>query len=467
VRLAFEADATDDGRVLHLRVDDRCDCGAYPSTGAVEPGKTMMMSTGPYRIGRITFRARSIMTNLPPTGAYRGPGRAEASIVLEQVMDAIAHTLDLDPVAVRARNVMTPAELPKQSITGAHYDEADFAELAQAACAASGYEARRREQRRRRDAHDRVALGIGVACVFDSSAWFDRTDEADVRLTVEGDALVCLSSSSAGQHHDGAIARIVGEQLALPHERVRLIEGDSQFGNGGGSSGSRTIQITGNAARASAVVLRQRLLERAADLLEAAGDDIVLDTGHAFVRGVPSRRLAYADLVRAMPPDELAACCSFEQSAATYPAAFDIAVVEVDTESGHVDLVSLHAATDCGTVLDPIAAHGQVAGASAQGIAQALFEHARYDDDGNPRRASLAEYPMPSAADVPAVEVAFHPRPSSRNPLGAKGVGEVGMVAAPAAVFGAVLDALRPFGVRELPMPCDPESVWRALRDTR
>jgi carbon-monoxide dehydrogenase large subunit len=182
---------------------------------------------------------------------------------------------------------------------------------------------------------------------------------------------------------------------------------------------------------------------------------------------VPSRRLAYADLVRAMPPDELAACCSFEQSAATYPAAFDIAVVEVDTESGHVDLVSLHAATDCGTVLDPIAAHGQVAGASAQGIAQALFEHARYDDDGNPRRASLAEYPMPSAADVPAVEVAFHSRPSSRNPLGAKGVGEVGMVAAPAAVFGAVLDALRPFGVRELPMPCDPESIWRALRDTR
>jgi carbon-monoxide dehydrogenase large subunit len=427
----------------------------------------MMMSTGPYRIGRVTFRARSVMTNLPPTGAYRGPGRAEASIVLEQVMDTVAHALELDPVVVRLRNVMTPAELPKQSVTGAHYDEADFALLARAACDASDYERRRDEQRQRRAAGDRVALGIGVACVFDSSAWFDRTDVADVRLTVEGDALVQMSSSSAGQHHDGAIARIVGEQLALPPTRIRLVEGDSQFGTGGGSSGSRTAQITGNAARASAVVLRQRLRERAADLLEAAVGDVVLDDGHAFVRGVPSHRLAYAELARAMPPDDLAACCSFEQSAATYPAAVNVAIVEVDTESGHVQLVRLHAATDCGTVLDPVAAHGQVAGGSVQGIAQALFEHARYDDAGNPLSAGLAEYLMPSAADVPAVDVAFHPQPSSRNPLGAKGVGEVGMVAAPAAVYGAVLDALRPFGVRALPLPCDPESIWRALRDNR
>jgi carbon-monoxide dehydrogenase large subunit len=467
VRLSFEADATADGRIVHLRVDDWCDCGAYPSTGAVEPGKTMMMSTGPYRIGHITFRARSVVTNLPPTGAYRGPGRAEASIVLEQAMDAVAHALDLDPVTVRLRNVMSPDELPKQSVTGAHYDEADFTQLARAACDASDYERWRHEQRRRRAADDRVALGIGVACVFDSSAWFDRTDQADVRLTDDGDALVQLSSSSAGQHHDGAIARIVGDELALPPERVRLVEGDSQFGTGGGSSGSRTIQITGHAARESAVVLRHRLLARAADLLEASADDVVLDQGPAFVRGVPSRRLAYSEIVRAMAPDDLAACCSFEQSAATYPAAVDVAIVEVDTESGHVQLVRLHAATDCGTVLDPVAAHGQVAGGSVQGIAQALFEHARYDADGNPQSASLAEYLMPSAADVPEVDVTFHPQPSSRNPLGAKGVGEVGMVAAPAAVFGAVLDALRPLGVRALPMPCSPESIWCAVTSCR
>ena len=463
VHLAFEADATADGRVVHLRVDDLCDCGAYPSTGAVEPGKTMMMATGPYRINRVTFRARSIVTNLPPTGAYRGPGRAEASIVLEQVMDAVAFALDLDPLVVRGRNVMSRAELPHQSVTGAHYDEADFDALLHTARSASDYDAWRERQRDRRKARRDKTIGVGVACVFDSSAWFDRTDEANVRLDHDGIARVELSSSSAGQHHDGAIARIVGDQLGLPLERVHLLEGDSRFGTGGGSSGSRTIQITGHAARESALVLRHRLIERAADLLEAAPGDITLADGHAFVRGVPSRRTSLSDVARTMPADDLAACCRFEQSAATYPAAVDVAVVEVDVETGHVELLQLHAITDCGTVLDDHAAHGQVAGASAQGIAQALYEQVSYDDAGNPLTANLAEYLMPSAADVPAVVVEFCPQPSSRNPLGAKGVGEVGMVAAPAAVYGAVLDALRPLGIDTLAMPCDPQSVWRAL----
>jgi carbon-monoxide dehydrogenase large subunit len=463
VHISYEADTTSDGRVVHLRVEDLCDCGAYPSTGAVEPGKTMMMSTGPYRIGHITFRARSVMTNLPPTGAYRGPGRAEASMVLEQVMDSVAHALDLDPLTVRSRNLMTIAELPKRSITGAHYDEADFAQLVERARITSNYERWRDRQRQRRAAGEPNVLGVGVVSVFDSSAWFDRTDEATVLLTPDGGALVEMSSSSAGQHHDGAIARIVGDELCLPFDRVRLIEGDTALGSGGGSSGSRTIQISGHAARSSALVMRQRLIEQAAHVLEAAVDDVVLHDGHAFVRGVPSSSVAYADLVAAMPADDLAACCRFEQSAATYPAAVDVAVVEVDTDTGHVRLLHLHTVTDCGTVLDAHAAHGQVAGASAQGIAQALYERASYDGDGNPLTANLAEYLMPSAADLPAVDVEFCPQRSSRNPLGAKGVGEVGMVAAPAAVHAAVLDALRPFGVTVLPMPCDPESVWRAI----
>jgi len=288
-----------------------------------------------------------------------------------------------------------------------------------------------------------------------------------VILTPDGDALVELSSSSAGQHHDGAIARIVGDEIGLRPDRVRLLEGDTVLGSGGGSSGSRTVQIGGHAARAAAIVMHDRLLERAADLLEAAVDDVVLEDGQASVRGVPSRRLTYAQLAAEMPTDDLAACCSFEQSAATYPAAVNVAVVEVDTESGHVRLLHHTAVTDCGTVLDAHAAHGQVAGGSAQGIAQALFERASYDGAGNPTSTNLAEYLMPSAADLPSVDVEFCPHPSSRNPLGAKGVGEVGMVAAPAAVYGAVFDALRPLGVRWLPMPCDPQSVWRAIESAR
>src|SRR5688572_21032058 len=216
-------------------------------------------------------------------------------------MDSVAHTLGLDPLTVRSRNLMTLNELPKKSITGAHYDEADFVRLTERARATSDYQHWRDEQRARRASGNPKVLGVGVSSVFDSSAWFDRTDEANVRLTADGDALVEMSSSSAGQHHDGAIARIVGDELCLPLNRVRLIEGDTVLGTGGGSSGSRTIQISGHAARASALVLRQRLIEKAADMLEAAVDDVVLHDGHASVRGVPSTRVAYAEIVGAMP----------------------------------------------------------------------------------------------------------------------------------------------------------------------
>ena len=301
VHISYEADATSDGRVVHLRVEDLCDCGAYPSTGAVEPGKTMMMSTGPYRIGHITFHARSVMTNLPPTGAYRGPGRAEASMVLEQVMDRVA----------RARSRSAHRALPQLHGARRATEEVDHRRalrrsrlhraLTARAQASSNYDHWRDVQRARRASGDPNVVGIGVSSVFDSSAWFDRTDQANVRLTADGDALVELSSSSAGQHHDGAIARIVGDELCLPLARVRLIEGDTVLGSGGGSSGSRTIQIGGHAARAAALVMRQRLIERAADMLEAAVDDVVLDDGQAFVRGVPRSRVSYAELARAMP----------------------------------------------------------------------------------------------------------------------------------------------------------------------
>ena len=466
-RLRYEADIDDGGRVLALRVDDLCDAGAYPTTGSVEPGKSMLMSTGPYRIPSITFAARSVVTNLPPPGAYRGPGRAEASMMLEHLMDNVARAVRLDPFEVRLRNAIHHDELPREAVTGAHYDVTDFPALIARVRELGEY----KYWRSRCDQQPRTnpqVLGIGVSLVFDSSAWFERRDTAHVSLRPDGCAVVEMASSSAGQHHDAAVARMVGDELGLGREYIALHEGDSAYGMGSGSSGSRTIQITANAARAAAAQLRTLVLQRAADLLEAAVADLDLADGAINVRGVPGARITFADIAAQTDPADLVATCSFEQAAATYPSVATIAVVEVDRETGCCQVIRLVTVADCGNVLDPPAALGQLVGASVQAIGQVLFERAAYDDTGNPRNSNLAEYLMPSAADVVSPTVEFMPFPTARNPSGAKGVGELGMVSAPAAIANAIVDALHRLGAgaAQVPVPAEPAAVWAATHGT-
>jgi aerobic carbon-monoxide dehydrogenase large subunit len=486
VELDAEARARIDGTVAALRIDDLCDAGAYPITGSVEPGKSQLMATGPYRIPTVAFTARSVTTNLAPTGAYRGPGRSEAALVLERVMDRLAHELDLDPVAVRRANLLRRDELPRTTTTGAHLDEGDYHAVLDQLLETSGYAELRAEQRRRREAGDRRVLGLGVATVVDSSAWFDRSESAEVRVEPDGTITVLVATMSAGQQQAVAYASIVADVLAVDPSIVTVVEGDTdRVPAGGGSVGSRSIQVAGSAVLRAALEVRAAAVRLAAARLEAAEADVECRAGHVGVRGVPARALAWADLAAAVSPDgtavspdaaaltgadavldadaRLDARCGFDQDDATYTFSAHLAVVEVDLDTGAVTPLAHHAVTDCGRVVDPPGATGQVVGACVQGIGQALLEELRHDG-GTPTGASLAEYAMPSAAEVPAITAAFLATPSGRNPLGARGVGEVGMVGAPAAVHGAVVDALAHLGVGDVPMPCTPQRVWEAIR---
>jgi carbon-monoxide dehydrogenase large subunit len=459
-----------DGTIVGLEVDECCDAGAYPAAGSIEPGKTNLMACGPYRVPAVSFRARSVRTNLAPTGAYRGPGRSEAAAVLERTLDLLARELDLDPAVIRARNLVTPAELPAESPTGAHYDDGDFPALLDELLEHAGYAALRAEQERRRAAHDPRVLGIGIATVVDSTAWFARQETACVTVRPGGTVRVLAGTASAGQQHERAYATLVAEVLPVSVDHVEVIEGDTEIVEGSaGTSGSRSLQLAGSAVRGAALDVLEQARRLAADLLEAALDDIVVEDSQFIVRGVPSRGFTLAALAaRATEADDgqaamLDARCVFDQADATYTRSAQLAVVEIDIDTGRVTPLHHFAVTDCGRVVDPPSAAGQVVGASAQGIGQALLEEFVYDEAGNPLTSSLAEYLFPAASELPAIEARFMTTEATRNPLGARGVGEIGMVGAPSAVHGAVLDAVAHLGVRHVDMPCTPERVWRAI----
>ena len=475
VHLDVELHATRDGVVRALRVDDVCDAGAYPTTGSVEPGKTDLMAYGPYRLDAVDFTARSVTTNLAPTGAYRGPGRSEAAAALEVALDALARELDLDPVDLRRRNLLRADDLPHATPSGAHYDGGDYVALLDGAVARADYPSLRAEQRRRREAGGPLALGIGVSTVIDSTAWFAREETATVRVEPDGSVVVHAGTASAGQDHAQSFVDLVTAVLPVAPADIVVVEGDTDVVVGGaGTSGSRSLQLAGTAVHLAAERVREQACLLTAHLLEAAAEDIVVESDRFVVRGVPARGFTLAELADraggAGPwPDgvepELDARCVFEQSAPTYPAAAHVAVVEVDVETGGVRVVRYVAATDCGRVIDPPSATGQVTGAIVQGIGQALYESFSYDDAGNPLGATLADYLVPSAAELPSLEVGFRETPTDRNPLGARGVGEIGMVAASPAVRAAVVDALAHLGVRRVDLPCTPERVWRAIAD--
>jgi carbon-monoxide dehydrogenase large subunit len=460
VHLRYALHARADGTLTALAVDELCDAGAYPSTNAVEPGKTAMMATGPYRLPGLRFRGRSAVTNLAPCGAFRGPGRSEATGLLERAMDKLARRLGADPVDLRRRNLLTPGELPHDTPGGARYDESDYVADLDGVVANGGYHALRRAQRRRTSA-DRL-LGVGVASVVDSTAWYARREEAMVAVERDGRVRVAVGTTSAGQKHAVALATIVADVLPVDAADVVVSEGDTdEVPSGGGTSGSRSVQLAGSAVRGACEAVLDRACHVVAGMLEAAAVDIVVADGGFSVRGVPSAFVPWSEVAARRRLD---ARCVFEQDHPTYPSGAHLAAVEVDPETGTVTPLRLVSVTACGRVVDPPGATGQVVGASAQGLAQVLFEEVGYDEAGVPRGTSLAEYLMPSAAELPAIEASFAPSAgTSVNPLRTKGVGEIGMLGAPAALHGAVLDALAPFGVDELELPCTPERVWRAI----
>jgi len=455
----------------HLAITQ--DAGAYPALGALLPGLTRMMAAGTYGIPEVTCEVRSVVTNSVPTGAYRGAGRPEATAAVERAVDLFAAEVGLDPAEVRRRNLLPPFDEPHAMPTGVSYDCGNYLGTLEAALGAAGYDDLRAEQRRRRETGERMALGIGLSTYVEitggpvAGSEFGRV-EVHPREDGDGvDVVVYTGSSPHGQGLATAFSMLASDQLGVPLERVRVLHGDTDHvARGGGTMGSRSLQLGGSAVRAAAVEVVEEARRRASDLLEAPAEDVVLDTarGVFHVVGTPTVARSWAEVAAA--GDGLAADADFNAQQPTYPSGTHVAVVEVDTETGEARLLRLVACDDAGRVLNPLLAEGQRHGGLAQGAAQALFEEVAFDADGNPLTTNFADYAFPSAAELPSFELVDFATPTWVNPLGAKGIGESGTIGSTPAVQNAVCDALAHLGVRHVDMPCTPERVWRAIQSS-
>ena len=462
VTLAGDRDGT--LRSAHIRILG--DSGAYPFVGAFLPRNTGLLFAGCYRLGEVTWEADAVVTNTTPTTAYRGAGRPEAAAAIERVVDLFATEIGMDPVELRRRNLLAPDEFPHETPTGLTYDSGDYGQALDRALAQVGYEELRDEQRRRRDAGDERMLGIGVATFLDRTAGVPGSEYGAVELRQDGSVLVRTGSSPYGQGHYTGWAMLVSDRLGIPLDRIEVVHGDTDLvPRGGITGGSRSVQKAGSAVVMAADELVIRAREVAATLLEAAVEDVVLNTesGSFHVVGTPVRRQSWADIAAEAVEDPLS--CEADYSGdASFPSGAYVAVVEVDLATGQVDLRRMVTVDDAGRILNPMLALGQVHGGVAQGIGQALFEEVAFDEHGNPQTANLADYAMPSAAELPSFEASLVETPTPNNILGAKGIGESGTIGAPPAVQNAVVDAVAHLGIDHVDMPLTPQRVWRAIQ---
>ena len=472
--LEFTIGGSREGAVQVYRLRVVQDAGAYPRIGAILPGFTALMASGVYAIPKIEAETVSVATNTTPVGPFRGAGRPEATQAIERAMDLFAAEIGLDPAEVRRRNLFQSDAFPVTTASGAHYDSGDYERALDLALDAADYQGLRDEQRRRRESGDSRALGIGVSVYVEITNGLVEPELGDVEITADGGAVLRTGSFSHGQGHETTFAMIVADRLGLPVESVRVVKGDTdEVAQGVGTYGSKSTQIGGVAARAAADVVVDRARELAAEHLEASVDDVVLDAaaGGFHVVGSPTPVLSWKELASAVDAQgrlaELRAAEVFKADAPTFPFGAHVAVVEVDTETGAVELRRLVAVDDAGNLINPLIAEGQVHGGVATGVAQALFEEFVYDEEGNPLTASFLGYAFPSAAELPSWDVVEMETPTPINALGAKGIGESGTIGATPAVQSAVVDALAPFGIRHVEMPANGERVWRALQQAR
>lgn len=467
-----ELGLTADGDFTGLRVRVVNDAGAYPNVGAHLPGLTRNMAQGTYAIPELEFDIAVSITNTTPMGAYRGAGRPEATAMLERLVDQAALELNIDPIEIRRRNLLADDAFPFQTITGPLYDTGRYTLPLERAAEIVGYEALRSEQQQRRESGDERLIGIGVASYVEVTAGGGGTEFGAVEVHDDGSATMYAGTLSHGQGHQTAYAMLVSEQTGIPIDKIELVDGDTdRVRTGGGTGGSRSLQLGGSAVHAATEVMVDKAKDIAARLLEADVGDIVVDTsaGTIGVAGVPAQAITWGDLAsRAADLDEkLDGEFDFVQENGTFPFGAHIAVVEVDTATGFVKLLRMIAVDDCGTVLNPLIVEGQQHGGLAAGIGQALFEEVRYDEDGNPVTSNLAEYAIVSAAELPSFEVESTETPTHLNPLGAKGIGEAATIGSTPAVQNAVIDAIAHLGVRHIDLPCTPERVWQTIRQAQ
>lgn len=462
-----------DGTFTGLRVHLVGDAGAYPGVGAALPGGTRRMSHGTYAFPAIEFDIAVAVTNTTPVGAYRGAGRPEATALLERLVDQAAHELDIDPIRLRELNLLGDDVFPFTTLTDNTYDSGRYLLPLRTAAEVVGYDDLRREQAERRKRGDTRQLGIGVAVYVEITAGGGAKENGRVEVHPDGKATVFAGTSAHGQGHQTSYAMLVSAQTGIPVEDIVLVDGDTdRIPEGGGTGGSRSMQLGGSAVNQATEALVDTARSLAAQLLEADEADIVVDTstGTVGVQGVPARAFGWSELAaRSVEEDggPLAGDALFEQAGATFPFGAHIAVAEVDTETGKARLVRHVAVDDCGTVINQLLVEGQQHGGIGSGIGQALYEEVRFDEDGNPLTSNFADYGFPSAAEMPSFDVRSTETPSPLNPLGAKGIGEAATIGSTPAVQNAVIDAVSHLGVRHIDMPCTPQRVWEAIEAAR
>jgi carbon-monoxide dehydrogenase large subunit len=462
-----------DGTVEAYRLTILQDAGAYPAIGAVLPFLTRMMTPGVYVTPKVECNSRAVVTNTTPIVAYRGAGRPEAAAAIERAIDLFAAEIGMDAVEVRRRNLRPPFDEPITTPVDTTYDTGNYEEALDRALEATGYDELRAEQKRRRDAGETVLLGIGVSVYVEVTAGPTPGSEyANLEVHPDGSATIYTGASPHGQGHATSFAMIVQDTTGIPMERVNIVWGDTdKVARGEGTMGSRSLQVGGSAVLQASEIVIDEAKKIAAELLEANVDDVVLETGNGtfHVTGTPAVSRSWAEVATAaMDRDETGAgLCGqidFHEKSTTFPFGAHVAVVDVDTETGRVDLRRMITCDDAGRIINPLLVEGQRHGGIAQGAAQALLEEVRYDEDGNPITSNFADYGIISAAELPTFELATMETPTPANPLGAKGIGESGAIGATPAVQSAVCDAVAHLGVRHIDIPCTPERVWRAIQ---
>jgi aerobic carbon-monoxide dehydrogenase large subunit len=478
--------ADHDGRVRGLDVDLLADMGAYLML--VTPGVPLLgafMFPAIYKMDAYAFKCTGIFTTKMPTDAYRGAGRPEATFAIERIMDELASELGVDPLQLRERNWIKHEEFPFTTICGLTYDSGNYEAATARAREIFDYDGLRREQAERNARGDKVRLGIGISTFtemcglapsrvlgslsYGAGGW----EQGSIRMLPTGKVEVVTGSSAHGQGHETAWSQIVADQLGVPFEDIRVLHGDTQVSpKGMDTYGSRSLAVGGLAlvSACDKVVGKAKVI--AAAMLEASADDLEFSAGRFSVRGDPEastsiQEIALATFAAHALPDgvepSLDSEATYDPDNFSFPHGTHLCATEVDTETGFVKIRSYVAVDDVGVVVNPLIVEGQVHGGIAQGIAQALYEDGIYDDDGNLVTATLADYLVPAAPDLPSYQTSRTESPAG-NRLGVKGVGEAGTIASTPAVVNAVVDALRPFGVRDVTMPCSPERVWRALQ---
>ena len=462
-----EAAIDADGRVLALRVDTIANMGAYLNcfAPAIPSDMTGRMLTGAYDIPLLFATCRGIYTNTVPVDAYRGAGRPEASYLIERLMEEVGRVTGLPSDEARRRNLVPAARMPYRAATGRVYDTGDFDRNMTDAMATAAWTGA--AERRREAAERGRLLGIGMS-VYVEACGTNGEEEAAVRVGDDGSVEVLIGTQSAGQGHETAYAQIVADALGVPFDAVRVVQGDTDlipFGNGTG--GSRSLPTGGPVVRTAAdeviahgTVLAARLLQAdAADVSFADGRYRVVDDDRTIDLPAVARAAAEEDTAG------LSATARYGLNAATYPNGCHVAEVEIDPETGATQVVRYVVVDDFGVVVNPLLLAGQIHGGVAQGLGQALMERAIYDrDSAQLVTASFLDYALPRAADMPPMEIAYNNIPCAANPMGIKGAGEAGAIAACPAVINAVLDALAPLGVRHVDMPATPETIWRTIQ---